>query len=83
MFKSFHPDHTYTYNNMTTTKFRKSKKIKFGLFKTEADARAELSRREKQLSKNVTAELRVVKIKRHKEGKRSWLAYALVKKKVV
>ena len=66
---------------MSSTKFRKNKRIKFGLFKTESDARAEIERREKTMPKLVEASFRVIKLQRHKEGKRSWLAYALVRKK--
>ena len=66
---------------MSSTKFRKNKRIKFGLFKTESDARAEIQRREKAMPNLAEASFRVLKLDRGKEGKRSWLAYALVRKK--
>ena len=66
---------------MSSTEFRKNKRIKFGLVKTESDARAEIERREKTMPKKMEASFRVLKLQRHKEGKRSWLAYALVRKK--
>jgi len=65
----------------SSTKHNKTKRIKFGLFKTEKDAEAENERRQRNMPKKVDANFGVVRIKRSKEGKRSWLAYALVKKK--
>jgi len=59
----------------------KSNRIKFGHFRSESDARAELERREKSLPRNLIGDFRVLKLQRHKEGKRNWMAYALVRKR--
>ena len=58
---------------------RKSKRVKFGLFKNESLAQAECEKR-KDIFPTDRAAFFVKKLNRHKDGKRSWLAYCLISK---
>jgi len=61
---------------------RKSDRTKFGFFKNEASARAEVERRKNLLlSEDPTLTYYVIKVKRGKEGQNPWMAYSLKRKK--
>lgn len=61
-------------------KNRKSDRTKFGFFKNEKSAEAEVDRR-KSLSEDSTITYYVIKVKRVKEGQNPWMAYSLKRKK--
>ena len=61
-------------------KNRKSDRTKFGFFKNEKIAKAEVDRR-KSLSEDSTITYYVIKVKRAKEGQNPWMAYSLKRKK--
>jgi len=63
-------------------KKRKSKKVKFGFFKTEALALDRIEHKKKYfpLPAGHTGEYYAIKVKRPKEGRNTWLAYCLHKK---
>jgi hypothetical protein len=57
-------------------KIRKNKRTKFGLFRSESDAKEVCEKQAKQ-PQYANSNFYTIKVKRHKEGKRSWLAYCL------
>ena len=57
-------------------KTRKSKRIKFGMFATEAEAN-EVSLQKSSEPRFADSKFYTIKVKRPKEGQRSWLAYCL------
>jgi len=63
-------------------KKRKSKRIKFGFFKTEELALKRIEHKKKYLPLPVghTGEYFVIKSQRPKEGRNTWLAYCLHRK---
>ena len=65
-----------------TSKKRKSKKVKFGFFKTEKLALERLEHKKKYLPlpKGHTGKYFAIKVKRPKEGRNTWLAYCLHRK---
>ena len=58
---------------------RKSYRTKFGFFKNEKIAEAEVDRR-KSLTNDSTLTYYVIKVKRGKEGQNPWMAYSLKRK---
>ena len=63
-------------------KIRKNKRVKFGLFSSELEAQAECEKREKLMLGQSDATFRTLKVSRNKEGKRSWMAYCLIPRKI-
>ena len=62
------------------TKTTKNKRVKFGLFKSESLALDECEKRKGLFPEDGTS-FHAKKIARSKEGKNSWLAYCLIRKK--
>lgn len=57
----------------------KTKRVKFGMFKSETDALAECEKRKGPHMADAT--FYTIKVARNKSGQRSWLAYCLIPKK--
>ena len=57
-------------------KTRKSNRIKFGMFRSESDAKAVCDKQAKQPN-FANSKFYTIKIKRGKEGQKPWLAYCL------
>jgi len=61
---------------------RKSDRTKFGFFKNEKFAKAEVERRKNLLpTDDPSITYYVIKVKRGKEGQNPWMAYSLKRKK--
>ena len=78
-FESYHSDQSPLIKQMSI-RTRKSDRTKFGFFKNEKIARAEIARR-KNLTDDSTLTYYVIKVKRGKEGQNPWMAYSLKRKK--